>query len=52
MKIYLWFVLSIAAMTLLVALTGCTLTIEPDGSKSATLDAPSAIRVLEIIATK
>jgi hypothetical protein len=41
------FILAIAA-----ALTSCAFTINPDGSKSGSVDAPAAIRVIEIIATK
>jgi hypothetical protein len=46
--------LTVSALLLaaVIALTSCTMTISPDGSKSATVDAPSAIRVIEIIATK
>jgi hypothetical protein len=33
-------------------MTSCTLRVNPDGSKDATLDAPAALRVLEIIAEK
>jgi hypothetical protein len=36
----------------LAGLTSCQITLAPDGSKSATVDAPTAIRVLEILATK
>lgn len=32
--------------------SSCTVNVGADGSKSATVDAPSAIRVIEIIATK
>jgi hypothetical protein len=33
-------------------MTSCTLRVNEDGSKDATLDAPAALRVLEIIAEK
>jgi hypothetical protein len=33
-------------------MTSCTLRVNPDGSKDATIDAPAALRVLEIIAEK
>jgi hypothetical protein len=33
-------------------MTSCTLRINADGSKDATIDAPAALRVLEIIAEK
>jgi flagellar basal body-associated protein FliL len=33
-------------------MTSCTLRVNADGSKDATLDAPAALRVLEIIAEK
>jgi hypothetical protein len=43
---------AISLLIVVVILTGCTVTVSPDGSKSATVDAPSAIRFIEIIATK
>lgn len=43
---------TIAILLTLAGLTSCTLTVNPDGSKSATVDAPTALRVIEIIATK
>lgn len=52
MKIIATSLLALIAMCLLLALTGCTVTMNADGSKSATVDAPTAIKVLEIIATK
>jgi hypothetical protein len=33
-------------------MTSCTLRVNPDGSKDAAIDAPAALRVLEIIAEK
>jgi hypothetical protein len=33
-------------------MTSCTLRVNADGSKDATIDAPAALRVLEIIAEK
>jgi hypothetical protein len=33
-------------------MTSCTLRLNADGSKDATIDAPAALRVLEIIAEK
>jgi hypothetical protein len=32
--------------------TSCTVTVSPDGSKSATVDAPTILRALEVIAEK
>lgn len=43
---------AIATLFLCLALASCSLTVSPDGSKSATLDAPSAIQFAEIIAAK
>lgn len=45
----------IAAMIIwacVAVMTSCTLRINADGSKDATIDAPAALRVLEIIAEK
>lgn len=45
----------IAAMLIWAAvavMTSCTLRVNADGSKDATIDAPAALRVLEIIAEK
>lgn len=39
-------------LLVILSLTSCTVTMTPDGSKSATVDAPSAIRIIEILATK
>lgn len=33
-------------------LSGCTISLDPDGSKSIAVDAPSFLRAIEIIATK
>jgi flagellar basal body-associated protein FliL len=33
-------------------MTSCTLRVNADGSKDATIDAPAALRVLEIVAEK
>ena len=43
---------TILILAALAGLTSCQITLEPDGSKSSTVDAPTAIRVLEILATK
>lgn len=43
------------AITLLIVLAGlnsCTLTINPDGSKSATVNGEQVVRAIEIYATK
>ena len=45
----------IASLLIWVAvavMTSCTLRVNADGSKDATIDAPAALRVLEIIAEK
>ena len=42
----------IAILIALAGLTSCSITISPDGSKSATVDAKAAIRAFEIIAAK
>jgi len=36
----------------LLALPGCTFTFHPDGSATGTLDAPAAVRVIEVISSK
>lgn len=45
---------TIATISIIAALvlTSCTFTTSPEGAKEYTLDATSAIKVLEIIATK
>jgi len=49
----IWAVLAATAIWAGVfVLTGCTIRLNPDGSKDATIDAPAALRVLEIIAEK
>jgi hypothetical protein len=46
------FIASILIWATVAVMTSCTLRINPDGSKDATIDAPAALRVLEIIAEK
>jgi hypothetical protein len=36
----------------ILTLTGCTVTVSPDGSKSATVDAPAVLKFLETYSTK
>jgi hypothetical protein len=43
---------TIAVLIALAGLNSCTLTIAPDGSKSATVDGVALARALEIYATK
>jgi hypothetical protein len=46
------FIASILIWATVAVMTSCTLRVNPDGSKDATIDAPAALRVLEIIAEK
>ena len=46
MKIIAWALLSLIAMCLLIALTGCTFTISSDGSKSGSIDGAALIQIL------
>jgi hypothetical protein len=36
----------------IACLTGCSVHVNPDGSKDVTVDAPSALRAMEILAEK
>ena len=47
-----WLIVSALIWFAVAVMTSCTLRINEDGSKDATLDAPAALRVLEIIAEK
>ena len=47
-----WLVISALIWFAVAVMTSCTLRLNEDGSKDATLDAPAALRVLEIIAEK
>lgn len=47
-----WLVVSMLIWFTVAVMTSCTLRINEDGSKDATIDAPAALRVLEIIAEK
>lgn len=47
-----WLIVSMLIWFTVAVMTSCTLRINEDGSKDATLDAPAALRVLEIIAEK
>jgi len=46
------FIASILIWATVAVMTSCTLRLNADGSKDATIDAPAALRVLEIIAEK
>jgi hypothetical protein len=46
------FIASILIWATVAVMTSCTLRVNADGSKDATIDAPAALRVLEIIAEK
>jgi hypothetical protein len=49
----IWAILAAAAIWACVFLfTGCTIRINPDGSKDATVDAPTFLRAIEVIAEK
>lgn len=43
---------TLSTLIALAGLTSCTLTISPDGSKSATVDGGQVMRAIEIYATK
>ena len=47
-----WLIVSALIWFAVAGMTRCTLRINEDGSKDAILDAPAALRVLEIIAEK
>ena len=47
-----WLIVSMLIWFTVAVMTSCTLRINEDGSKDATIDAPAALRVLEIIAEK
>lgn len=42
---------TIAIIAVLAGLTSCTLTVSPDGSKSATVNGEAVIRAIEIYST-
>lgn len=44
--------LLLLAVGCLLALPGCAFTIRPDGSATGTLDAPAAVRVIEVLSEK
>jgi hypothetical protein len=46
------FIASILIWATVAVMTSCTLRVNADGSKDASIDAPAALRVLEIIAEK
>jgi hypothetical protein len=49
----IWAILAAAAIWAGVFfITGCTIRINPDGSKDATVDAPTFLRAIEVIAEK
>lgn len=44
--------LSLSLLFAVMAFSSCTVTVNPDGSKDVIVDAPSAMRVIEILAEK
>ena len=47
-----WLIGSMLIWFTVAVMTSCTIRLNADGSKDATIDAPAALRVLEIIAEK
>ena len=47
-----WLIVSALIWFAVAVMTSCAIRINEDGSKDATIDAPAALRVLEIIAEK
>ena len=43
---------TIAILAAAIALSACSVHVNPDGSKDVTVDAPSALRAMEILAEK
>jgi hypothetical protein len=47
-----WLIISALIWFTVAVMTSCTIRINADGSKAATIDAPAALRVIEVIAEK
>lgn len=47
-----WFIISALIWFAVAVMTSCTLRINADGSKDATVDAPTILRAIEVIAEK
>jgi len=43
---------TIATLVAIVCLASCSVRVNPDGSKDVSVDAPSAMRVIEILSEK
>ena len=52
LRLLLDLLLAISLFFAVFLLTGCTVTVAPDGSKSGTVDSASFLRAIEIISTK
>ena len=50
--LFFWLIVSALIWFTVAVMTSCAIRINEDGSKDATLDAPAALRVLEILAEK
>jgi hypothetical protein len=51
-SLFCWLAIAALIWTAVAMLTGCTLRINADGSKDATVDAPTILRAIEVIAEK
>lgn len=51
-SLIIWLAVAMAIWACVAGMTSCSLRINADGSKDATIDAPAALRVLEVIAEK
>lgn len=47
-----WLIVSALIWFSVAVMTSCTIRINADGSKDATIDAPAALRVIEVLAEK
>ena len=47
-----WLIISALIWATVAVMTSCTLRINADGSKDATVDAPTILRAIEVIAEK
>jgi len=51
-NLFVWLAISAFIWAAVAVMTSCTLRINADGSKDATVDAPTFLRAIEVIAEK
>lgn len=51
-SLFFWLIISMLIWFTVAVMTSCTIRLNADGSKDATLDAPTILRAIEVISEK